>query len=91
MVPWTSNLKWNGQKVYDGSGALYNDAQGAGFHTKENFNPSDQARVEIDLIEATGKNFQTTLHGKYYGDNIPTTCMGINPNGGQKRTAKKEI
>lgn len=82
MVPWTSNLTSNKQTIYDGSGALYNDAQGIGFYTKENFSPSDRARVEIDLIEASGKNFQTTLHGKYYGPNIPNYCMGINPNGG---------
>ena len=92
MVPWTSNLTFNEQTVNDGSGALYNDAQGIGFYTQENFLPSDRARVEIDLIEASGKNFQTTLHGKYYGDSagIPDHCMGINPNGGTTKVVAKK-
>ena len=91
MVPWTSNFTFNGQSVSDGSGALYNDAQGIGFYTKENFSPSDTARVEIDLIEASGKNFQTTLHGKYYGnDNIPNYCKGINPTGGKTKVDAKK-
>jgi hypothetical protein len=47
----------------DYMGALYNDAQEIGFYTDSGPN-SKRVRTELDIIETTPYNFQTTLHGK---------------------------
>ena len=53
----------------DYSGTLYNDAQGVGLTGTGTLN-SKKSRSEIDLLEASSRSAQTTLHGYAINDTI---------------------
>ena len=60
----------------DFTGTLYNDAQGVGLNNGTSGLNSKNARSEIDLLEASSRSAQTTLHG--YNDTPPKNRRWVN-------------